>query len=57
MGGNRGSIARDLFISPDTVRSHLQHIFAKLEVRSKLQAVSVVMTEGWMPTLTTERRR
>ena len=51
-GGNKGSIAEALFISPDTVRSHLQHIFTKLEVRSKLQAVSVVMIEGWMPTLT-----
>jgi DNA-binding NarL/FixJ family response regulator len=50
-GGNKGSIAGNLFISPDTVRSHLQNIFAKLSVRSKLQAVSVVMNEGWMQTL------
>ena len=56
LGGNKGSIARDLYISPDTVRSHLQHIFTKIQVRSKLQAVSVVMAEGWMPTLTTVGR-
>jgi DNA-binding NarL/FixJ family response regulator len=50
-GGGRQSIAKELYISPDTVRSHLQHIFAKLNVRSKLEAVSLVMSEGWMPRL------
>jgi DNA-binding NarL/FixJ family response regulator len=55
-GGNKGSIARDLYISPDTVRSHLQHIFAKLGVRSKLQAVALVTAESWMPKLASARR-
>jgi DNA-binding NarL/FixJ family response regulator len=55
-GGNKQSIAKELYISPDTVRSHLQHIFAKLGVRSKLEAVSLVMSEGWIPRLTSGRR-
>ena len=55
-GGSRQSIAKELYISPDTVRSHLQHIFAKLRVRSKLEAVSLVMSEGWMPRLAPGRR-
>jgi len=50
-GGSRQSIATDLYISPDTARTHLQHIFAKLGVRSKLEAVSLVVSEGWMPRL------
>jgi len=54
-GGNKRSIATELYISPDTVRSHLQHIFAKLGVRSKLEAVSLVMIEGWMPRLASGR--
>ena len=55
-GGNKQSIATELYISPDTVRSHLQHVFAKLGVRSKLEAVSLVMSEGWMPRLPSGRR-
>lgn len=55
-GGNRQSIATELYISPDTVRSHLQHIFAKLGVRSKLEAVALAMNEGWMPRLGSARR-
>jgi DNA-binding NarL/FixJ family response regulator len=55
-GGNKRSIATQLYISPDTVRSHLQHVFAKLGVRSKLEAVSLVMSEGWMSRLASGRR-
>ena len=55
-GGDKRSITKELFISPDTVRSHLQNIFTKLGVRSKLEAVSMVMHHGWMQKLGPARR-
>lgn len=33
-------IARELFISVNTTRSHIQHIYAKLEAHSRFEAVS-----------------
>lgn len=38
-GLSNSEIARKLFISPSTVRTHLEHIFRKLRVSSRLQAV------------------
>jgi DNA-binding CsgD family transcriptional regulator len=35
-----GAISRQLYISRPTVRNHIQHILAKLEVHSKLEAVA-----------------
>jgi DNA-binding CsgD family transcriptional regulator len=37
--GNRG-IAAELYIATGTVKAHLNHIFRKLEARSRLQAVT-----------------
>jgi DNA-binding NarL/FixJ family response regulator len=54
-GGNKDSIARELFISPKTARTHLQNIFAKLGVRSKLQAVALVLKEDWEHALAGKR--
>jgi DNA-binding NarL/FixJ family response regulator len=45
-GGNNESIALDLFISPQTARTHVQNIMAKLGTRSRLATVSFVMQEG-----------
>jgi DNA-binding NarL/FixJ family response regulator len=45
--GRRGpQIAEDLAISTDTVRTHTNSIFAKLNVHSRLEAVSVARAAG-----------
>ncbi len=50
MTGRRGrQIASDLHISADTVRTHTQNIYAKLEVHSRLEAVSVARAAGLEP--------
>jgi two-component system, NarL family, response regulator LiaR len=50
MTGRRGrQIAGDLHISADTVRTHTQNIYAKLEVHSRLEAVSVARAAGLEP--------
>ena len=40
-------IAEKLFISPKTVRNHIENIYKKLEVHSKLDAVQIVMKNKW----------
>jgi DNA-binding CsgD family transcriptional regulator len=42
-GGTNMEIGARLFISPETVRTHLTRIFKKLGVRSRLEAVVVAM--------------
>jgi DNA-binding NarL/FixJ family response regulator len=39
-GSNSGEIARALTVSPNTVRTHVQSILAKLQVHSRLEAVA-----------------
>ena len=39
-GATSGEIARTLFVSPNTVRTHVQSILAKLQVHSRLEAVA-----------------
>jgi DNA-binding CsgD family transcriptional regulator len=46
-GHSNAEIARRLFVSPETVRSHMKRIFAKLGVHSRTRAVLKVSgTEG-----------
>lgn len=49
-GSDRASIARELFISAHTVRTHVQRILTKLGVHSQLEAVSVALRAGLRPT-------
>ena len=49
-GLDRMSIARRLFLSANTVRTHTQNVLSKLEVHSSLEAVSLAMRAGVRPT-------
>jgi DNA-binding NarL/FixJ family response regulator len=45
-GRSNPEIARDLVLSRKTVSTHLEHIYAKLGVRSRTQAALYAMREG-----------
>ncbi len=45
-GMSNASIAKKLFISIQTVRNHIRHIYEKLQVHSKSQAVVKAIREG-----------
>lgn len=42
-------IAAELYLSENTVRTHVQAILRKLEVRSQLEAVAKATDAGWQP--------
>jgi two-component system nitrate/nitrite response regulator NarL len=48
-GWSSARIARELFLSPHTVRSHIRAILSKLGVHSRLQAVQKVRSAGLSP--------
>jgi RNA polymerase sigma factor (sigma-70 family) len=41
-------IAHQLFISPQTVQTHVRNLLAKLGVHSKLEAVAFTVKHGWI---------
>jgi ATP/maltotriose-dependent transcriptional regulator MalT len=45
-GYSNKRIARSLEISPETVKSHVKHIFSKLDVATRSAAVSRAMSQG-----------
>jgi DNA-binding NarL/FixJ family response regulator len=48
-GFDRARIARELFVSPNTVRTHIQRILTKLGVHSSLEAVALAIDAGLRP--------
>lgn len=48
-GGNKETIGRALFISPETARTHIQHVLAKLGVHSRLEAATLAMRGNLLP--------
>ena len=47
-GMRNEGIARKLFISPQTVQTHVRNLLAKLGVHSKLEAVAFAVKHGWI---------
>lgn len=47
-GKSYSKIALDLFISGDTVRSHIKNIYQKLAVNSKAEALKVAEDKKWL---------
>jgi DNA-binding NarL/FixJ family response regulator len=45
-GADNSIIAQELFISPETVRTHVQKILGKLNVHSRLEAAAFVIYNG-----------
>jgi PAS domain S-box-containing protein len=45
-GANTKTMANSLHVSPATVRNHVQNIFEKLEVHSRLEAVAYATSNG-----------
>jgi DNA-binding NarL/FixJ family response regulator len=48
LGHDNDVVVHNLKMSPNTVRTHVQNILAKLKVHSKLEAVSLAIREGWI---------
>jgi RNA polymerase sigma factor (sigma-70 family) len=46
-GWSNAQIGRELFISPHTVRTHVQNILQKLEMHARLEAATLPTRHGW----------
>lgn len=47
-GQNYNEVSDSLMISPKTVRNHIQNIYTKLQVNSKLEAIDKARSLGWL---------
>lgn len=54
-GATNDEIARALIISPDTVKTHLKHAFAKLGVRSRMQLAVLLAHDSTRPSPSADR--
>jgi DNA-binding NarL/FixJ family response regulator len=45
-GGSNAKIAKDLFISEATVKTHVAHLLAKLQLRDRAQAIIAAYESG-----------
>lgn len=48
LGVDQGQVADTLGISTHTVRTHIQNILGTLQVHSRLEAVTLALTSGWL---------
>lgn len=49
-GKSNKQAAMDLYISEQTVKNHIKHIFSKLEVSDRTSAILLAMRNGWIET-------
>ena len=49
LGRSNDAIARELFLSRATVKSHLAHVYDKLGVQSRTEAIAVARQRGLLP--------
>lgn len=47
-GLTNAEIGRRIWVSEDTVKTHLRRAYVYLEVQNRAQAVAVGMREGWV---------
>lgn len=47
LGYTNGAIGRVLYLSEDTVKTHLRRLFTKLGARDRAHAVSIAHRPGW----------
>ncbi len=45
-GNSTDEIARTLYVSPHTVRTHIKNVMRKLRARTRAQAVAIALTDG-----------
>ncbi|GLZ31725.1 DNA-binding response regulator [Lentzea sp. NBRC 105346] len=50
-GFSNAAISAELRVSEATVKSHLLHVFSKLDVNDRTAAVTIALARGWLPPL------